>query len=709
MNPSNQIVSGAEWAIGRTDASPRHQVALSALIVSVSTFLGSQFGAVVRFPEAGSAILFPPYAVLTAALILTPPAQWWVYFFASLVGHILTVPTTDGLTLAFGASTEIANFARALTTAAALRWLGQHRPRFDSLDGTAKFLSVAGLMAPAVGATIGAAIVVVYGQASPGPDPYWRIWRAWFLSNAIVGVTLLPLIVSVITRYDIIRRTLTPRRLSELAALLVGLAIVAFAALVGGSAGMLSLPVRLYAPLPFLLWAAMRFGPASTSASLLVVTAFAIAGVMNGLGPFAHTPTDDGVLSLYLFLVFTSVPTLLLAALMKEREKVMSALSADIAERKRAQEALQASEDRVALAATSANLGFWAWNLRADEIWLSDHGRRVWGGGLPKTGDPTCAQLLARVHEEDRQRVSDACEGAIARRELCEQEFRIARPDGTPRWLFLKGRLEFDGDGEPKQMVGVVIDITERKCAETELQDRRQELAHLGRVATLGQMSGALAHELRQPLTAILFNTKAAQNILAKDSPDLEEVRAILRDIAHDDARAGEVIGRLRALLKKGSGQPTYESLQLSAVVEDGLDIARSDIMARGVAVTTEFERPLPPVSGDRVELQQVLVNLVLNACEAMGGRPPAERRLTVGTTCDDAGFIVAYVVDRGTGIRPDKLEQVFEPFVTSKTDGLGLGLAICRTIVNAHRGRLWATNNSEGGATFFLALPSCA
>jgi len=707
MNLSDHIVSGAEGVVGYTDAPPRHKVVLPAAIVCVATFLGSQFGAVVRFPDAGSAILFPPYAVLTAGLILSPPSQWWALLLASFVGHLLTVPATDSLTIAFAASTEVANFARAVTTAAALRWLKQERPRFDSLDGTAVFLGVAGLVAPAVGATIGAAIVVLYGQVSPGPEPFWRIWRAWFLSNAIVGVTLLPLIVSVVTRFDVIRRTLTGRRLGELALLLVGLATVALVALVGSSRGPLSLPVRLYAPLPFLLWAAMRFGPATTSASLLVVAAFAIVGVMSGMGPLARTPSDDGVLSLYLFLVFTSVPSLLLAALMKEREQIMSALNADIAERKRAQEALQAGEERMALAATSASLGFWAWNLRTNVVWLSDHGKRVWGAA--NDFEPTCEQLISRVHEEDRQRVGEACAAAVARREPCEQEFRVMREDGRARWLSIKGRLEFHADGAPKQMVGIVIDVTERKRAEIELQDRRQELAHLGRVATLGQMSGALAHELRQPLTAILFNTKAAQDLLAKEQPDLAEVRAILKDIAHDDARAGEVIGRLRKLLKKGSGQPTYEPLQLSAVVEDGLDIARSDVMARGVAVTTELENPLPLVRGDRVELQQVLVNLLLNACESMGCKPPGERRLTVGTTCDDAGQIVAYVVDRGTGIRADRLEQVFEPFVTSKPDGLGLGLAICRTIVNAHRGRLWATNNADGGATFYLALPPCA
>src|SRR5262245_17479869 len=164
MNLSDHIVSGAEGVVGYTDTSPRHKVVLPAAIVCVATFLGSQFGAVVRFPDAGSAILFPPYAVLTTALILSPTSRWWTLCLASFAGHMLTVPVADSLTIAFTASTEIANFARAVTTATALRWLKQERPRFDSLDGTAVFLAVAGLVGPAVGATIGAAIVVLYGQ-----------------------------------------------------------------------------------------------------------------------------------------------------------------------------------------------------------------------------------------------------------------------------------------------------------------------------------------------------------------------------------------------------------------------------------------------------------------------------------------------------------------------------------------------------------------
>ena len=790
--------------------------ALSALGVCIATWLGSEFGNVVRFPDTGAAILFPPYAVLAAALMLTPRRQWWIYLLASFVGHMrggLLLFTPDA---AIAASTEVANATRALVGAEAWRRVRRGAPRFDTLDGTAIFLLIAGVVAPIAGATVGAAVVVLHGRAGVGANAYWRVWGAWFLSNAIIGVTLLPLLLVAAHKARRWPRRLPLARQAEIALLAVGLVIVSAIALVGGGRSAAGLPMRLYAPLPFLLWAATRFGPGATSASVLVVAGSAIVGVFNGWGPFASSPTDDGVLSLYLFLGAVSLPCLLLAALVKEREQVLAALSegqqryrlatdagavgvwdwtlqtgelyvdpnmkaaigygddeirnhiddwtrhvhrddvghalsavesyvagrtpaieveyrmvhrdgstrwfmtrgvavrgtdnrpirligtsTDVTERRCAQEAVREGEERMALAATSANLGFWSWNRETNAIWISEHGKRLCG--LPLADQPTWDDLAACVHVQDRDDVREACAAVVEGRAPAKKEFRIVRHDGETRWVSVRGRFELQGSGSPIHM-GVVVDVTERKLAELELHERRRELAHLSRVATLGQLSGALAHELRQPLTAILSNAQTAQRLLAKRRPDLEEVRAILNDIENDDARAGEMIRRLRALLKKG--EASFEPLHLGTVVQDALDIAHADVIARSVVVVKEIERKLPRVYGDRVELQQVMVNLIMNACEAMADKPRSERRLTVGTSCDESGFVVAYVVDRGTGIQEQPLEDVFQPFVTSKRDGLGLGLAICRTIAATHHGRLWATNNDGGGATFTLALP---
>ena len=248
-------------------------------------------------------------------------------------------------------------------------------------------------------------------------------------------------------------------------------------------------------------------------------------------------------------------------------------------------------------------------------------------------------------------------------------------------------------------------DITERKQAELEIARQRNELTHLSRVNMLGELAGSLAHELNQPLTAILSNAQAAQRFLAHDQPDLNEVRDILVDIVAEDKRAGEVIRRLRPLLKKGEVQRL--PLNVNEVVLEALELVRGDLVNHGVAAQTELAPDLPVLHGDRVQLQQVLLNLVMNACDAMAGAARDDRQITIRTDLAGDGLVRVSVVDSGPGIAPDKLEQVFEPFYTTKPHGMGLGLAVCRTIIMAHGGKLWAANNPGRGASFHFALPA--
>jgi C4-dicarboxylate-specific signal transduction histidine kinase len=246
-----------------------------------------------------------------------------------------------------------------------------------------------------------------------------------------------------------------------------------------------------------------------------------------------------------------------------------------------------------------------------------------------------------------------------------------------------------------------LVNITERRQNERTAARQRDEIAHLSRVAALGELSGSLAHEINQPLMGILSNAQAAQRFLAHDDVNLDEVREILADIVEDDKRAGEVIRRLRALLKKGELQK--RPLDINAVVDDVVRLTRNDLMNREVVASTELTPNLPPVFGDPIQLQQVLLNLVLNACEAMEA-VPGPRQVQLRTFHTDGGVEIS-VSDRGGGIPPGDLERIFEPFVTTKEHGTGLGLSICRTIIVAHGGRLWAENIGEG-ATFRCMLP---
>ncbi|HUL03782.1 MAG TPA: MASE1 domain-containing protein [Gemmatimonadales bacterium] len=255
-------------------------------------------------------------------------------------------------------------------------------------------------------------------------------------------------------------------------------------------------------------------------------------------------------------------------------------------------------------------------------------------------------------------------------------------------------------------LLGLAAFVEERVQAEDVLRETHQarsELVHLSRAAILGELAGALAHELNQPLAAILANARAGQRILERDTIDVKEVREILDDIAGDDRRAGEVIRRLHALLKKGDLQ--RRPLDLNEVVSDALELMHSDLIQRSVSVDAHLAPELPMVLADPVQLQQVLLNLFLNGCEAMGEREHHDRRLTIATTQQAGGYVRIAIADRGTGIPDDKLDRVFEPFFSSKAEGLGLGLSICRSIVRAHGGRLWAANNPNGGATFYVEL----
>jgi PAS domain S-box-containing protein len=283
-------------------------------------------------------------------------------------------------------------------------------------------------------------------------------------------------------------------------------------------------------------------------------------------------------------------------------------------------------------------------------------------------------------------------------------EHQVVRPDGNLGWQQWSDHAIRNAEGAVIELQGIGRDITDLKVADMEVEQRRKEVTHLTRVAILGELSGALAHELNQPLTAILSNAQAAQRLLARAPLDRAVLGEILDDIVTDDLRAGEVITRLRALLKKG--EASFQPLDLNDIATDVLALARSELIERHVTVSTRLAPGLPSIIGDRVQLQQVMLNLLLNGCEAMSTKRSAERMLTMSTALDGHDFLLASVADRGSGIPPDTADRLFEPFFTTKAQGLGLGLSICRSIIVAHGGRIWADNNRDGGATFTFALP---
>jgi two-component system sensor kinase FixL len=381
-------------------------------------------------------------------------------------------------------------------------------------------------------------------------------------------------------------------------------------------------------------------------------------------------------------------------------------LSNDVARAVGLARELEISEKRLNLAADSANLGMWEWDIAHDEIWITDKGRAMLGFDSSEKLD--FDRFRSRLHPDDRESVLKAVDSSLGAGAEYQSEYRVVLPDGQVRWIAGRGHVEFDGDGQPVRMRGASVDITQRKQAEVEAARQRNEMAHLSRVTTVGELSGSLAHELNRPLGAILSNAQAAQRMLANGGVDVAEFREILNDIVSEDKRAAEVIRRLRLWLQKGEVQ--QHSLSINKVVRDVLKLIRTDLISQNVSVDTELARNLPTVTGDPVQLQQVLVNLVVNACDAMADCDIPERELRIRTGIENGGdAVIVSVTDCGGGIQVKEVEQIFEPFFTTKAKGMGLGLSVCRTIIAAHRGKLWATNNAERGATFHFTLPKDA
>jgi two-component system, LuxR family, sensor kinase FixL len=378
--------------------------------------------------------------------------------------------------------------------------------------------------------------------------------------------------------------------------------------------------------------------------------------------------------------------------------------AAQLARRLQASEAeLRETQERMELAASAAELGMWEWDIARNEIWITDKGRALFGFAPSEKVD--FERFRSRVHPQDRESVLMAVENSLRTSEEYRSEYRVVLPSGQLRWIAGRGHVEFNGNGQPVRMRGASLDITERKQAEEQAARQRNEMAHLSRVSTLGELSGSIAHELSLPLSAVLSNAQAAQRVLAKGDADLAEVRDILNDIVSEDKHACEVIRRLRQWLKKEEAQ--QHSLQINEVVEDVLKLIRSDLVNQKITVDTELARHLPTVIGDPVQLQQVLLNLVVNACDAMTDCTTPERRVLIRTRVENgSSAVIVSVTDRGGSIPEEKMEQIFEPFFTTKAKGMGLGLSVCRTIISAHRGKLWATNNADCGATFHLSLP---
>ncbi len=375
----------------------------------------------------------------------------------------------------------------------------------------------------------------------------------------------------------------------------------------------------------------------------------------------------------------------------------------DVTELMTKEEALREFEERVVLAAEAAHLGVWEMYPATNQLWMSDGARTLFQFDYETRVDHAAVQ--ERIHPEDRALRDSAVKTAIETRSGYEIEYRILLRDGAVRWISSRGRYVTGRNRKGARLIGVSIDITPRKLAEAEALQHREELGHLSRVAAMGELSASIAHELNQPLSGITSNASAGQRFIDRGDVDLGELRDLLGDIITDGRRAGAVIRGIQSMVKKGV--PTRQRVNLNDLVTNVARIVNPNAMLQSCKVETLLEPDLPAIEADPIQLQQVLLNLVINSFDAMRDTPLSRRKVVIATERNADDAIRASVRDYGVGISEEARDRLFDHFFTTKAQGLGMGLAIVRSIVQSHGGTIAAENVEGGGARFYFALPA--
>jgi len=392
---------------------------------------------------------------------------------------------------------------------------------------------------------------------------------------------------------------------------------------------------------------------------------------------------------------FTSLCFLLLVVVMAHE------LSLDLSRASKLSAELEKSRQRMELACRAAKLEMWEWDVLNDEVWVTRATDRLTGFDVSKP--IKFDQYLNTVHHDDQAVIRETIFHTMQENEDLQLAFRIVNQDDQVRWLTASGKVEYGPGGQPRLVRGVSQDITEVKAAETKLQEHRNELAHISRISSLGQLSSALAHEINQPLGAILRNSEVAELFLKQTPSITDELSNIINDIRMDSQRAISVISRMRALLQRH--ELKFESLAVDELIGQVSQMLNSELQARRVKLEVEIPNGLPPVFGDRIHLQQVMLNLLLNSLDALDESTSDHRKILIRVSQTEDGMVQIVVSDNGPGIEPEKLPLLFEPFFTTKKDGMGIGLAISKTIVEIHGGKITAENSPRGGAVVRFTL----
>lgn len=794
-------------------------LALAASLTAIGYWAGARIGFALTPSSQPVASLWPPNALLLAALLLVPTRYWWVIMLGALPAH-LVVELGSGVPMRMVMSWFVSNASEALIGAYLVRRFNGPRPQLDTVRRFGVFVVCATFFATFASSFLDAAFVVLNGW---GRTDYWSVWQNRFFSNVLGTQTIVPVFLACDALAYRAVRTAPRSRVIEGVALALGLLVVCGTAFVAPDLWRIG-PALLYAPLPLLMWAAVRFGIPGVSLALLGVTVTAVWGVVRGTGPFTALVSGGNALSVQLFLFLIAVPMSTLATVIRERRRVEEAaregerllalsiggarigvwsydmatqivrtvghpsallgmvssdgdrpcgdwmdkihpddrlqvrerfrlaslptaardeqgdspvqesifrfrhddgstrwilnratvlrrpdgsayrttgVNIDITERRRVELALSEGTERMDLAAATAKIGFWSIELATEKLWVSSHCYALLGmeEGTPEARDAVEALIQATASRDD----SDVLD-TVGGDGMHEYEMLIAAADGVERWIAASARRVHGPDGSTLRITGMIRDITEQRRAERAVRQQQAELTHLSRVSLVGELAAAIVHEVGQPIGAVTLNAQAAERLLERDGVSRDMLREIVQEILRDNQRAVAEIRQLRDLVRRA--ETVRERLDMRQVVREALVITRRELTNEGIQVGLTLADDVPPIMGNKAQLQQVLLNLILNARDAMVDMPPTHRELQV--TVDKGEGDTAHVVlaDAGSGISSERIDEMFEPFVTSKRHGLGLGLAISRSIVVEHGGALRA-ERGEVGAIFHLTLPA--
>lgn len=643
---------------------------LKGLLVFAGYYLGAQLGIALTFASHPVSVMWPTNVVVLAALLLSPLRVWPFLILCALPAHLI-VELHSGIPIRMVLCWFVSNVSEALIGAASILFLLGPPPRYNRIHDMVVVLFCGGLIGPFLSSFLDSAFVSLNHFGYQG---YWEVWRMRYCSNAFTAFVLLPVILAWNPKYFTPFYKTPLSRLVEGALAFFGLMLVSALAFYFQRAGPDAPPTLMYVSLPFLLWIAVRFGPAETSLATGAVALVAIWGAVHGQGPFTFRSPEQNALSIQMFFSVVSVTFLIMTMAIGDRRR---------------------SEERFTKAFHSSPDAMIISRLQDGHIVeMNERCVKLLGLEPDETIGRTVFDINMYASREERERLiaGTSAEGGLQNTALCLRT-------KTGELLHTMVSTDIEEIGGENCLLTVIRDVSDRKRAE----EAQQNLAHVSRLAVVGELTAMIAHEINQPLGAILSNAEAAELLLESGKPATEEVREILSDIRKNDLRADEAIKRIRELLRKHEIQ--MRPVDINEMVTDVVRLVTGDALRRHVRIRKDLVANLPWAFGDKVHLQQVLLNLIVNAMEAMEQVPESARQIVIRTRPGPAGQIEMTVADCGPGIALEKMPRLFESFFTTKPNGMGLGLSIARFIMNAHQGSLWAENNPEGGATLHVTV----